>query len=53
MLLDPDCGFRFRSETAVIRRFQKWNGQKFSGYIFNGHSPTDADAGVRSGVTVM
>jgi hypothetical protein len=27
------------------------NGQKFNGYVFNGHSPTDEIA--RSGVTVM
>jgi hypothetical protein len=49
-LLQPPNG-GFRSETAVTRRFRKQNGQKFSSYVFNGHSPTDKI--VRSGVTVM
>jgi hypothetical protein len=59
VLLDPGGGFT--SETAA-RRFQKRNGryetvsevkrlQIYSGYIFNGHSPTEK--GARSGVAVV
>jgi hypothetical protein len=47
-LLKPPHG-GLRIETAVTRPFRKWNGQKFNGYIFKRHNPTDASA--RSGIT--
>jgi hypothetical protein len=51
-LLKPPNG-SFRSETTVRSlhgRFESGT-EKFNGYKFNGHPPTDAS--VRSGVTVM
>ena len=47
MLLDPGGGFR--SKTAVMKPFRKWNGYKFITTMCNGHSPTEKS--VRPGVT--